>query len=66
MQPSLLNTPLPADFPAKLESPLVWEGKDFTKGEQEWVYALSGDELKEVDDALKHFKCQSLCQDQSF
>ena len=39
----------------KLESPLVWEGKDFVNGE-EWTYNLNVDELREIDEALKYFK----------
>ncbi|TFK32123.1 hypothetical protein BDQ12DRAFT_775069 [Crucibulum laeve] len=52
--PSLPQTPLPKSFPQKLDSPLVWEGSDW-KDESEWVYNLSKDELKEIDDAVKHF-----------
>ncbi|KAG5646882.1 hypothetical protein DXG03_001958 [Asterophora parasitica] len=53
--PSLPSTPLPEGFPKKLESPLVWEGSDF-KDEEEWVYNLTPEHLKEIDDALKHFR----------
>jgi hypothetical protein len=52
--PSLVKTPLPEGFPAKVESPLVWEGKDF-KNEAQWVYNLTESDLKEIDDAVKHF-----------
>lgn len=52
--PSLLSTPLPAGFPAKLQSPLVWEGKDW-KNEAQWVYTLTSQHLKEIDAALHHF-----------
>ncbi|KAF9522696.1 hypothetical protein CPB83DRAFT_864089 [Crepidotus variabilis] len=52
--PSLPKTALPEGFPAQLDSPLVWEGKDW-KDEKEWVYELTGEDVKEVDDALKHF-----------
>ncbi|KAJ3500807.1 hypothetical protein NLJ89_g9628 [Agrocybe chaxingu] len=53
--PSLPQTALPGGFPKKLESPLVWEGKDWTDASQ-WEYKLSAEQLKEIDDALKHFK----------
>lgn len=53
--PSLPNTPLPAGFPEKLESPLVWEGSDW-KDENEWVYELDKREIEEIDSALKHFR----------
>lgn len=52
--PSLPNTPLPDGFPHKLESPLVWEGKDW-QDEQQWVYELSTEELREIDNAVHHF-----------
>ncbi|KAF8995161.1 taurine catabolism dioxygenase TauD [Cyathus striatus] len=51
---SLLQKPLPNGFPKKLESPLVWEGKDW-KDEPQWVYQLTEEQLKEIDDAVKHF-----------
>ena len=53
--PSLPLTPLPEGFPQVLESPLVWEGKDW-KDESQWTYNLSEAELKEIDAALKHFR----------
>jgi hypothetical protein len=52
--PSLPDVPLPEGFPEKLDSPLVWEGKDW-KDEKEWVYDLSTDQLEEIDSAVKHF-----------
>lgn len=54
-EPSLPTTILPAGFPPKLSSPLVWEGKDW-KDEQEWVYELNAAEIKEIEDAVKHFR----------
>ncbi|KAF7967898.1 hypothetical protein HWV62_32812 [Athelia sp. TMB] len=53
--PSLPRAPLPAGFPKKLESPLVWEGSDWTD-EKEWVYALTAPDLEEIASALKHFR----------
>ncbi|KAF8177446.1 hypothetical protein BJ912DRAFT_1024215 [Pholiota molesta] len=52
--PDLAKTPLPEGFPQKLNSPLVWEGKDWTDPSQ-WEYELSAEQLKEIDDAVKHF-----------
>ncbi|KII91313.1 hypothetical protein PLICRDRAFT_38052 [Plicaturopsis crispa FD-325 SS-3] len=54
--PDLPNTPLPEGYPKKLESPLVWEGSDFKEGEKEWVTEFNEAQLKEIDDALKHFQ----------
>ena len=59
--PTLPRSNLPEGFPRRLESPLVWEGKDF-KDEKEWVYELTPDQLEEIDDAIKHFRCE-LCLD---
>lgn len=53
--PSLPNRPLPDGFPRILNSPLVWEGKDWTD-ESQWVYKLSKTQLDEIDNALKHFR----------
>lgn len=53
--PDRVRQPLPEGFPAKVEGPIVWEGKDW-KGEHQWVYRLSASELQEIDDALAHFK----------
>ncbi|KAF8079384.1 taurine catabolism dioxygenase TauD [Lyophyllum atratum] len=52
--PFLPTIELPAGFPKKLESPLVWEGKDW-QDEKQWVYELSAEELKEINDAVQHF-----------
>lgn len=53
-EPSLPFTPLPAGFPKKLVSPLVWEGKDWTS-EGQWVYNLTSTHLDEINAAIKHF-----------
>ncbi|KAF4612243.1 hypothetical protein D9613_004589 [Agrocybe pediades] len=52
--PSLPDQSLPEGFPKKLESPLIWEGKDWTDASQ-WEFELTKEHLKEVDDAVKHF-----------
>ncbi|KAJ5485793.1 hypothetical protein N7530_000093 [Penicillium desertorum] len=54
-----LQSTLPENFPEKLISPLVWEGKDVEKRE-DWVYQLSDDQLDELDAALKSFKALNL------
>ncbi|CAL5868640.1 uncharacterized protein PFLUO_LOCUS2867 [Penicillium psychrofluorescens] len=50
-----LPTSLPAGFPQKLVSPLVWEGKD-VENRSDWIYQLSDAQLDEIDAALKSFK----------
>jgi len=55
--PTLPFSPLPEGFPTQVSGPIVWEGSDW-KGEEQWVYQLSEDELKEIDEGLRHFKCK--------
>lgn len=50
-----LQTSLPAGFPERLISPLVWEGKEIEK-RSDWVYQLTDAQLDEIDSALKSFK----------
>jgi len=57
--PTLTSIPLPEGFPNKIDSPLVWEGKDW-KNEAQWVFTLTREHLQEVDDAVKHFHRESL------
>ncbi|KAJ6180848.1 hypothetical protein N7519_011309 [Penicillium mononematosum] len=54
-----LQSTLPENFPEKLVSPLVWEGKDVEKRD-DWVYQLSDDQLDELDAALTSFKALNL------
>jgi hypothetical protein len=54
-----LQTSLPAGFPQKLASPLVWEGKDI-ETRSDWIYKLSDEQLDEIDAGLKSFKGKSL------
>jgi hypothetical protein len=54
--PQRVKQPLPKGFPQEVNGPIVWEGADWTN-EQQWVYNLSGEELKEIQNALDHFKC---------
>lgn len=53
-----LQSTLPVGFPQKLESSLVWEGKDIEK-RADWIYQLSDSQLDEIDAALKSFKGMS-------
>lgn len=52
--PSLPQTPLPAGYPKKLDSPLVWDAKDWTDPSQ-WEYKLNEEQLKEIHNAVQHF-----------
>ena len=47
---------LPNGFPQRLVSSFVWEGKDLA-GVYDAVYALSDQEVTEVERALQYFKC---------
>lgn len=53
--PTLPQQSLPEGFPKHLDSPLVWEGKDWTDASQ-WEFELTPEHLKEIDDAVKHFR----------
>ena len=50
------NRTLPAGFPSRLYSTLVWDGDSISK-DQDWVYELTQDDLDEIEAALTHFKC---------
>ncbi|KAE8378657.1 hypothetical protein BDV26DRAFT_280931 [Aspergillus bertholletiae] len=50
---------LPDGFPQKLESPLVWEGKDVEKRD-DWIYKLNDAQREEIDAALRSFQAQNL------
>lgn len=53
-----LQKTLPEGFPAQLQGSLVWEGK--TVGQSyDWTYVLNEEQLAEIDDAVRHFKCKS-------
>jgi hypothetical protein len=49
---------LPDRYPKRLDSALVWEGKDVNTPEkqQEWLLHLSGEQLNEINRALRHFQ----------
>lgn len=48
---------LPEGFPAKLESPLAWEGCQLKT--EEYIVELSAQEVAETETALRDFKCKS-------
>lgn len=52
-----LPTTIPGGFPAQLQSPLAWDGKDI-ESRTDWVVELDDTHLDEIDQALKHFKCK--------
>jgi len=45
--PSLANVALPKGFQPKVEGPIIWEGKDWTR-EDQWLYNLNTEELDEI------------------
>lgn len=51
-----LEKELPEGFPAQLEGPKLWKGSDYEGKESEWVYQLTEQELKEIDDAVHDFE----------
>ena len=58
VQTESLATTLPNGFPAKLYSPLVWEGTDFTD-EAQWTLTLDDQQWIEIEEALAFFKGNS-------
>ncbi|KAL5340173.1 hypothetical protein BJX70DRAFT_407485 [Aspergillus crustosus] len=50
-----LSKSLPDGFPQKLDSDLVWDGKDLAEV-YDWNYHLTESDLEEVEKALQHFK----------
>ena len=56
---SLDQTKLPSGLPQQLVSDLVWEGEGLAD-KYDWKYILSPEQVKELEDALTHFKCQQL------
>lgn len=52
---SLQKQSLPKGFPKELVSDLVWEGAGL--GEKyDWTYVLAPEQIKELENALEHFK----------
>ena len=47
---------LPSGFPQRLISDLAWEG-DRLADTYDWTYVLNEDEVQELEDALRHFRC---------
>lgn len=55
LQTEQLARELPAGFPSRLESDLVWDNTIGNK--YNWTYELNETELQEIEDALKFFQC---------
>lgn len=51
-----LENYLPEGFPAQLEGPKLWKGSDYEGKEDEWVYQLTEEELKDIDEAVHAFE----------
>lgn len=45
---------LPAGFPNKIESEMVWDGSSFK--DEEWVVHLTSEHLAELDSAVRMFR----------
>jgi len=52
-----LDTSLPPGFPASLDSDLVWDGAEIQE-KYNWTYELDAEELEDIENALRHFKCE--------
>lgn len=51
-----LPTTVPEGFPDQLRGDMVWEG-DTVAETYDWTYVLNEDELAEIDEAVRYFKC---------
>lgn len=52
-----LPTSVPEGFPDQLQGDMVWDGEKLAES-YDWTYVLTGDQLTEIDEALKHFQCE--------
>ncbi|KAI8069426.1 hypothetical protein BC940DRAFT_332339 [Gongronella butleri] len=50
-----LRKELPEGFPEQLEGPKLWTGADYQDHEDQWVYELNEQELREIQDAVDDF-----------
>lgn len=60
VQTEELPTSVPEGFPDQLEGKMVWEGETLADT-YDWTYVLKEDQLAEIDEAVKHFKCKQTC-----
>lgn len=61
MKTETLPTSIPEGFPHQLQGDMVWEGEKLAES-YDWTYVLSEEQLDEINDAVSHFKCESLYQ----
>ena len=54
--PKQEKTGVPQGFPAYIESPLAWEGREMQKKEEEWMVKLSLDDVNSIEKTLANFK----------
>ncbi|KAI0469651.1 TfdA family taurine catabolism dioxygenase TauD [Xylariaceae sp. FL0804] len=54
-----LPSRLPSGFPEQMAGPMVWEGATLAET-YDWTYVLSADQLREIDEAVVHFKSLGL------
>jgi hypothetical protein len=48
------------DFPDQIQGPSVWDGKDLEEHSEKWIYHLTQDDIKDIHNALQHFKSLNL------
>lgn len=60
VQSEKLPKSVPEGFPEQLTGDLVWEGETLSK-KYDWTYRLNEAQLAEIDNAVKHFKCEFAC-----
>ncbi|KAI9026628.1 hypothetical protein CLU79DRAFT_885882 [Phycomyces nitens] len=47
-------------FPERLSGPSVWDGKYLENHPEEWIYQLTQEDIKDIDNGLKHFNSLNL------
>lgn len=52
-----LPTSVPEGYPEQLQGDMVWEGETLAET-YDWTYVLNEEQLAEIDEAVKHFKCE--------
>lgn len=55
-----LPSELPEGFPEQLTGNTVWDGATLSE-RYDWTYVLNDEQLAEIDRAVAHFQCKSMC-----
>lgn len=59
MRTESLPASVPEGFPEQLRGDMVWDGETVAQT-YDWTYLLGEEQLTEIEEAVKHFKCESI------